>query len=88
MQGMYDLCKDATSTANIQEGKVLERLSLYWVDPMDISHVMHTKAAGDKTNSTWHSAEGWSPYLKERHRTSRKNLHRTGFIACRGLKAP
>jgi len=23
---------------------------LYWVDPMDISHVMHTKAAGDKTS--------------------------------------
>ena len=50
VQGMYDLCKDATSTANIQKGKILERLSLYWVDPVDISHVMYTKAAGDKTS--------------------------------------
>lgn len=49
--GMYDLCKDATSTANIQKGKILERLSLYWVNPVNISHVMYTKAAGDKTST-------------------------------------
>lgn len=44
-----DLCKNATSTANIQEGKILERLSLYWVNPVNISHAMHTEAAGDQT---------------------------------------
>ena len=50
-----DLCKNAASTANIQEGKILERLSLYWVNPAYISHAMHTKAAGDQTsNSTAH----------------------------------
>lgn len=47
--GMYDLCKNATSAANIQEGKILERLSLYWVNPVNMSHAMHTEAAGDQT---------------------------------------
>ena len=36
-----DLGKNATSTANIQEGKILERLSLHWVNPVSIPHAMH-----------------------------------------------